>query len=158
LPRQPLRERRGDGQMATIYKNVVSEAELFEPLQTTEKRRTQQKAIVRLALRDVAAADQLRMTAERLEIARHIRRLQIHPSDNAGDERMGIGQGQEPARFVERLARLDGDARLDAGTPEQRLEIVRQEVAAQRRHAVVDPSVLKRVVAPEMLVRVNARH
>src|SRR5258706_1971643 len=125
--------------MAKKKKMVEGEAELFEPLQAAEKRRPQQKAIVRLALRDVADADQLRMTRvfcrggpvcppradtwvgpygiyERLEILPHVRRLQVHPADHAGDERVCVRQGQEPACFVEGLARLHSDARLDASS------------------------------------------
>src|SRR6266550_9637984 len=98
--------------MPTIYKDVVGQPVLFEDGETAAKLGAQQKAIVRLALRDVTHPDELRVSAEPGELCPDVRRPKIDPSDDAGDEGVRIGQRQQPMRFFERLPRLDRDARV----------------------------------------------
>src|SRR5436190_21063961 len=99
--------------MATIYKDVVGQAELFEQRQAATERRAKHEAIVRLALEDVADADELRAIGKLLELTPRVVRLQIDPADDAGDPRVRVGERQEPARLLERLSRLDRDARVE---------------------------------------------
>jgi len=98
LPRQPRRKLRRGRQMATIYEDVVREVELFEERQSLDERPPQQEAIVRLGLRDVTDADQLRVPGKDLEIGARARRLQIDPADDAGDEWMRSRRAEAPAR------------------------------------------------------------
>ena len=69
---------------------------------------------------------------------------------------MPFGEVQQPARLLQGLPGLHGDAGVEAGAAELRLEVGGQEVAAERRHRVVDPAVLRGVVPPEVLVGVDA--
>ena len=114
--------------------------------------------VVRLALHDVSDAHELRVRRERREIGVDRRRLQIDPADDADDERVRVGEGEEPARFLERLPRLHRDARVDAGRGHLAQGVRWQKVAHERRHRAVDPAVLDGVVSPEVLVGVDADH
>ena len=143
--------------MATIYEDVVGEIELFEQRQPGDERGPHEKALVGLRLRDVADAYELRVARERLEIGARATRLQIHPADDARDEGMRVGEREQPPRLVERVRRLHRDALGETGALQRRREIGGKKIAAQRRHPVVYPAVLRGVVAPEMLVRVDAR-
>ena len=157
LPREPRRELAGNAQMATIYEDVVREVELFEARKAGDERRAHEKAVVGLGLRDMTDANELRMPRHGLEIRTHADRLQIDPADDARDERMRVGEREQPARLLGGLPRLHGDARREAGALNRGREILGQKIAAQCRHRVIDPSVLRGVVAPEVLVRVDSR-
>ena len=86
----------------------------------------------------------------------HIRIDERHPTDDALDERVLRRELAEPARLVERLPRLHADHAVDAELLSiLALQIVRQEIAAQHRHRIVDPAVLGRVIAPKMLMGVD---
>ena len=86
------------------------------------------------------------------------RRLQIHPADDPDNERIGVRELEQPARFLERLPYLDDHARVEARGIHLVFQILRHEVAADRRHRVVDPVVLGRRVPPEVLVGIDANH
>ena len=51
--------------------------------------------------------------------------------------------------------RLHRHARVESSTAHLALRVVREEVAPQTAHRVVDPGVLGGVVSPEMLMRVD---
>ena len=97
-------------------------------------------------------ADELRMGRKRLQLCDRVVRLQIDPADHAGDERMRVGQLEQPARLLERLPRLHGNARVNDCAVHLTPRVGGQEVAPQTRHRLVDPTVLRCVVAPEMLM------
>src|SRR5712691_9051427 len=142
--------------MATIHKDVVREAELREQRQAAAERRPEQKPFVGLALHDVAHADEPAMNGEPFELRACVGRLQVDPAHDAGNEGMRVGERQEPARLLDRLPRLHGNARVESGASHLTLRLRRQRVAPQRCQALVYPAVLGRVVLPEMLVRVDA--
>ena len=112
--------------------------------------------VVRLRLHDVADADELRMRGDALELRVDVVRLQIDPADDAGDERMRVGQREQPARFLERLPRLHRDAGVEARRAPSRAARRRagSRAAARAIESSIQP-VLGGVVAPEMLVRVD---
>ena len=95
---------------------------------------------------------------QRGEMIAERRARQIHPPDDAGDERMRRRGREELARLVEARARLDEDAQLDSGGAQERREIRRAERAANRRELVGEPRVVGRGGIPEMMVRVDGRH
>src|SRR6185436_12686064 len=74
------------------------------------------------------------------------------------DERVRLGERQQPPRFLEGLPHLHGHARVEPATPHLAFGVCRQEVAPQPGHRLVDPAVLDRVVSPEMLMSVDTRH
>ena len=102
----------------------------------------QHEAIVGLRLHDVAHAEELRVADESLQLLGGVIGLQIDPANDARDERMRVGQLEQPSRFFERLARLHGHAGVDSRAIHLAAQIGRQKIAAQRGHRVVDPAVL----------------
>ena len=74
---------------------------------------------------------------------------------DAADEGMLAREVKQPAGLVQRLPRLNRDRPRDTRSIHFTFRVCRQEVAADRRHRVVDPWVLHRIVAPEMLVAVD---
>ena len=61
-----------------------------------------------------------------------------------------LGEREQPACFFEGLTHLDGDAGVDPSRAHLARRVLRQEVAPQRGHVVVDPAVSAGVVPPEM--------
>ena len=101
--------------------------------------------------------------AHQLAMRRHAANLrldvgcpQIDPTHHAGDERVLVGERQQPPRLLQRLPHLHRDTGVDADRIHLDAQIGRKEIPAERRHARVDPPVLRGVVAPEMLVRIDA--
>ena len=101
-------------------------------------------------------AEQPAVRRQLLELHVDLRRLQVDPADDAGDERMQVGEREQPARFVECLQRLDGDAPLEAGAAHLALQVRRGEILLQGLHRVVYPAVLDGIVLPEVLMRVDS--
>src|SRR3982074_3101390 len=105
---------------------------------------------------DVARPCELGAPHQGLQLCAYVRRLQIGPAHHARDERMAVGQLEQPPRLLESLSRLDGDTGVEAGTAQLRLEVGGQEVAPEGGQGSVDPLVLDGVVMPEVLMRVDA--
>ncbi len=67
-----------------------------------------------------------------------------------------MGQVQEPAGLLEGLSRLDGDAPVEVLGVEEGAQVIGAEGPREGVEAVLrDPSVLCRVVVPEVLVGVD---
>jgi hypothetical protein len=86
----------------------------------------------------MAQADQPRMHSEFFEPFAAVRSAQIDPADDPADARMLPAQRQEPARLLQAVLRLHGDAAV------VRLRITEhvragEKVVPQDRHRVVDP-------------------
>ena len=111
--------------------------------------------VVRLGLHDVADADQASMARECVELRAEVVRLEVDPAHHAGDAGVAVGELEQPSCFLQRLPRLHRDARVDAGTPHHVLCVGRKEIAPQRGHRAIDPSVLDRVVLPEVQMSID---
>src|SRR2546425_13305680 len=98
--------------MPRIDQQVIGKIELAQHSETSKEFRLKQESIVRLALHNMPDAHQFRIAAKRLELGPYLRRFQVHPSDDAHNERMMVRQFQQPPRFFERLPRLHSDASL----------------------------------------------
>ena len=114
--------------------------------------------VVGLGLYDVADADQFWALRKFAHLIGELSGAEVDPADDAADEIVLRGEREEPAGFFERLPGLHGDAAVESGLREQRLEIVRKDVATERGHGVVDPAVLDRVVVPEVLMSIDPLH
>jgi hypothetical protein len=154
LAREARAERCRGRELARTDQEVVREALVLERRDAAHERRTQDERVVRLVLDDVTDTDE-RPAAEALHLRGRILRLQVDPADDAADERVLLGEIQQELRLAERLARLYRHDPADAHGRRERRQVVREEVAAQRRQRVVDPRVLRGVVAPEVDVRVD---
>ena len=141
--------------MPRIDQDVVRQPRRPERRDAPAECGSEQEAIVRLALDEVPDAHEGGVRAHPSDRGLDIVCLQIDPADHPGDERMGAGELEEPLGLLDSVLGLHRDRRLDAGLFQVRHEIHGQEVALQRVHAVVDPGVLARVVAPEVLMGVD---
>src|SRR5262249_21563854 len=146
---------RGGLQMAGVDEDVVGEVLLLREGKAFPEVVAQEKAVVRLALDDVAEADELPLSPEAVELGRGFRRAQVDPTDHSQDEGVLPRELQHPPRLPEALAALGEDRSLEAGVSKQRLEVPRHEVAADGRHVRADPVVFDGIVLPEMLVGVD---
>ncbi len=66
------------------------------------------------------------------------RRLQVHPADDADNERVGVRELEQPARFFERLPYLDDHARVEARASISRFK---SSGMKSRRIADIDSSI-----------------
>jgi hypothetical protein len=104
----------------------------------------------------VAHAGKLRVACELLQVALDRVRAQVDPADDRPHNRRVIGEREEPARFLEGLASLHGHGTEESHGSLHLLEIGGEPIALERR-ALRNPGVLRGIVRPEMLVRIEAR-
>src|ERR1700723_4419228 len=72
------------------------------------------------------------------------------PPDNTANLWAASREFEQPPRLFEPLPCLDGHGTSDSCVREFNYEIGRKEVAANGRHAVVDPFIFRGRVAPEV--------
>ena len=89
-------EVRRDRQVPRIDQQVVDEAMPRQRGDPAAERRPQQEPVVRLALDDMAHADELPVPGRPLHSRLDVVGLQVHPADDAGDEGVGGGELQQP--------------------------------------------------------------
>jgi hypothetical protein len=80
---------------------------------------------------------------------------EIDPADYAADEFVLRRQFQQPARFFEYGVGLHHNRPVEIVALQNRRELMRQKVAAQRRLSSRHPGILKPLDIPEMLVRID---
>src|SRR5262249_3677228 len=105
LPRIRTCERNRLRELTGVDEDVVHESRSLELLERRQKPGTRKKA-VRLRLHDVPDADERGSVSKLRELPLDVVSLQIDPADNAGNERIAIGQIEQKARLVKRLPRL----------------------------------------------------
>jgi hypothetical protein len=152
----PRDEFRGDRQVTRINQDVVGQTEFFELRDPTAEVIAQEKSIVRLSLHDVPDTYKFRVRRKALQLGPDVVRLQINPADHAGDARVLVRELQQPACFFQRLSRLNRDAGVHSSALHLPLELPREKVPSENRHGSIDPVVLRRLVAPEVLMSVDA--
>src|SRR5439155_19547738 len=87
------------------------------------------------------------------QLLRNVRR-KVDPPDNARDEVVLRGRGEELARLIEARSRLHEDRLVDAVRREQGLQILGAEPPADRRERLGHPRVGRLGRVPEMMVSV----
>ena len=157
LLRKPGHELRRHRQMARVDQDVVGQVELAQRCNPPAEGRTQQEPVVGLGLDDMPHAHQLRMRRRPREPHADVIGLQIDPPHDAGHERIPIRQIQQPTSLLFGLTHLNGNRSSNSSLLHLDAEIVGHEVPPQRAHRLVNPAVLARVVAPEVLVAVDAQ-
>ena len=90
--------------------------------------------------------------AKRSSCCGGILRLQIDPANDARDERVRLGQLEQPSRFFERLARLNRHAGIDGGAVHLAAQHRPAENPGAARPSNRLSSRTRRSVAPEMLM------
>ena len=77
----------------------------------------------------MADSDKPRMRRQRSEALFQSVRLKVYPADDPFDAGVGIRQSEQPPRFGQRLAGLDGDGSVEAEGAVQSFEVGGQPVA-----------------------------
>src|SRR5262245_31297639 len=144
-------------ELPRIHQHVVRKVARGQRGDPALKRRARQE-IVRLGLDDVADADKCRMRGDEIDLVLYRLRLKVYPADNASDEWMRVRKFEQPPCFLERLTNLNDDACPEPRGGHLPFRILRQEVAPDGPHRLIDPVVLSRRVAPEVLVGINENH
>jgi hypothetical protein len=96
------------------------------------------------------------MRREFFQLSLDIIGAEIDPTDDAFDERIPVRQSEQKAILFQRLSRLHRDATVEARRSQFRLQIRRRETPPNARQLVRNPRVLRRIVFPEMLVRIDS--
>ncbi len=115
--------RTANGRCLGKEQQVVGQVEIPQPGDAGAEVRSQHERVVRLVVDDVADTDELRVPRVSRELVADLRRAQVHPADDAPDERVRVGELQEPLGLLDHLPRLDGDRAVEAGRAEPRLEV-----------------------------------
>ena len=139
-----------------IDQKVVREPEPVERPHAPHEGLPEHKPRIRLILHDVPHAYEFFVISQDRQVVRDMFAPQIHPAHDAADERMLVGQAEQPAGLRERLTRLHGHAPHDAHRPCDGLEVGRQMVAGQPLHPRADPRVFGDGIVPKMLVGVDS--
>ena len=83
---------------------------------------------------------------------------EVDPADDARDEPLGGGRGEELPRLLGARSRLHEDGSLDARRLDERAQVVRPERATDRGELVCHPRVVGPAGIPEVMVGVDHRH
>ena len=151
-----LDEAPGDRQVPRVGQDVVGELQPGELGDPAAKILAQQELVIGLVLHDVPQADELLASSEAGELACDVAGAEVRPAHDSPHEVELASVSEQPARFLEGLAGLDGDAAVHLERVELRLQVAGGEISAQDLHALADPGVLAGFVAPEVLVCVDA--
>jgi hypothetical protein len=118
---------------------------------------SQQKIVVGFVLDNMAHADEARVVGEAGEVFGEIVTAQVDPAHNALDEMMTGSEPEKPMCFFQGLPRLDGHAAIELCRAQEWRKVYGQKVAAQRPVGA-NPRILRRFVAPKMLMRIDPHH
>jgi hypothetical protein len=149
-----LHEFGGGRKVLGVNQDVIGKIEFFEDGNAAQEVRLEKKAIVGLALHDVADPDQLRILSHNLQLRSNVRGPQVGPANHAENRRRPLSQPEKPAGFFHCLARLNGNRSLEVVRFQFGLQILWQKIAAQCGHRIIDPIIFGRVVSPKVLVSV----
>ena len=150
--RHQLHRRR---QLLRIEQQVVGEATRVQLLESADELFAQEKPRIGLVLHDMPHTHEFFPRHELSQLTLYVDTPQIDPADNAADQRMLLCQFKQPAGLLERLSGLHGDRAADTSSRSRGLEVHRQIVAGQPLHAGPDPRIVRRRIAPEVLVGVD---
>jgi hypothetical protein len=152
-----LAEASGGLKVGVLDQQVIRQASGLQQANTPRKRRVLDEQRRRgFVLNQMAEADQFRGFSPLFQLPLKVRGAQVDPADHADDPTMLFRQGEQGVGLVEAVPRLHGDTARDAVLVEQRLQIVWQKVTSQGVVSIVDPRVILRTVAPEVLMGVHA--
>ncbi len=79
-----------------------------------------------------------------------------NPTDHSFDEIMCGRQIEQPFRFLNRLAGLDGNDSINSGSLDFTPQIGRQKVAAKPLERIINPTKFCGIVLPEMVMGINS--
>jgi hypothetical protein len=138
--------------------NVVAEIVFRELFDAFVEGGAEDEVVVGFVLDDVADALELLVFGEAFEVLVAVLVAEVDPADDAFEEVVLFGVGEEIVGLLDGLAGLDGDGAIDAGGFELLVEVGREEVPADDLHLLADPAVFRVGVLPEVVVGVDDGH
>ena len=115
-----------------VKEQVERDAVRLQDLEAAEDVVADDEVVVGLVLGDVPDADELGVVLDLEQLPLAVGAGQVDPADDPGDERVPLGQAERPVVLAGVVLGLDDDRPVDPGRAEQRLQVVGQEVAADR--------------------------
>jgi hypothetical protein len=100
--------------MSRVDEKVVGNAAGRKLAQAVDHARLHEPGVVGFALDEVPDALELRVRGDLVELPPDVAARQIDPCDNARDERVRVGQVEQPPRLLDAVARLNEDGSDDA--------------------------------------------
>ena len=124
-------------------------------LERRRERRPREPVVVGDVLHHRAQADEAGFPREPRDRLGRIRGIEVDPADDARDERRRARKVEQEPRLGDRRRGLHEDGSRDAVAREDRGEVLRAEIAVDRRERRREPAVVAAVEAPEVLVGVD---
>ena len=156
LLRKSLDELNGDGNMPRVEQQIIAKAVSLKRRQPAQEVATEHEAVVGFVVHDVADADQARVRGIALQLHLDVIGAHVQPADHAANPIVFVRQLQQEVGLLRDLARLHGHGAIDVGRGEQRLHVGWHVIDLQRAAVAGHPGVICGVVAPKMLMRINA--
>src|SRR4030095_4981934 len=94
----------------------------------------------------------LRMSGKFFQLAFNVRRHQVNPTDNSGDEWILVGQTQQPSRLLNTVAGLNKHCIGNCVVGEHRFKLRRQIAAIEYTEVTAHPRISKTTHLPEVLM------
>src|SRR4029453_11458207 len=145
--RQAARQRMGKRQPPRTDQEVIRETGAADRPDPIDDVVPQEPLGITLVVDLVTDADEpvaSRPGPEACDRLSHAGCREIHPPDDASDERRHLSQAQEVARLVDARTCLHEDGRLDIRGFQFRLKVVRPEGTAYAREGVREPWIVGR--------------
>ena len=158
LPGVAVHERDRVRQVAREDEHVVDEAEPLQRGHAAVEIAPQHVPIVRLVVDDVPEAFERPIHRQPLDVRLNRRHDERHPPDDPADDRVLVGEAEQPLRLGNGVLRLHGDRARHPGARERGIQSRGPVVALEQRHRIRDPGIRGRLVRPEVMVGVDAGH
>ena len=144
-----------EGQVLRAQQEVIGQPAAREFAESAQDIGSQQPAIIGLIVNRMADTLEAGMLLESVEAVANARVGQVNPRDHTQNERVRIGEFEQPFGLSRFRGCLHGHAPVHAVVAQDRAEHVRQEVLPERRGLGGHPRIGKTVELPEVLVGVD---
>ena len=143
-------------QMLDKEQQVERDAMFLKHFQTANHFGTNNEIIVRLILSYMPDTDKLWVVSEFQQLLFALLAGQVYPTHDSRDEIVLLGHAEQPTSFRDVVLGLHDDRSVHPDRTDQRLQVFRQIVAADRCEFFrVLPRIIKRLgVLPKVMVRI----
>ena len=156
LPRKSTNKFNRRPKLLRINENVIGKSKFPHASNPAHDLRPQHETIVRFRLHDMAETRTIFCIAKKIVTASSIRgEARLCPTHDSNNPPRAFGKIKQEQSFFFRLIRLHRNGSIDPVSIQFRNQVVRQEIALQQPHAFVNPAVPRRIIRPEVLMRVD---
>jgi len=153
--RKTRRKLYGRWKLFRIDEDIVSKTIFAEQRDSACKIASHQELVVRLCLRNMPEPAQFLILGKEPQPFLNLRRAKIDPAHNSGYAFVALRQIHQEKCFIFGLIDLDNNRAVDAVCHALVFQLLRQKIAFQERHRVRDPGITRRIISPEVLVRID---